>query len=189
MHRIKLSIAFLMCIYIAGCYTVIQHPTLSESVIEETEFYDENVLYIDDCSRCHDSAQPFRSSYVETYHTMPAYHNFYRWQYFYDMPWWQGINYYSSSPAMDDDEILPPTQKRNFDRRDDSVGNSTLSSPASNSGPATLSKQAGSQTSGSGAQDSDKRDFSRRESSNYSDPKPKEKPQPDTSKTKTEKQE
>lgn len=182
-----------MSMYIIGCYTVIQHPTLSESVIQEKGFFDENVLYIDDCSRCHDSTHPFRSSYIGMYHSMPADHDFYRWQYFYDMTWWQEKDFYSPPPAMGDAEILPPTQKRDFTRRDEAVGNNTLSSPAGNTGPATLSKQANSTSSNpssnSGESGSDKRDFSRRDSGNSSDSKPREKPQPSDAKTSTEKTE
>jgi len=190
MYRTKLLITVLISMYVVGCYTIIQHPKLSESVIQEKEFFDENVLYIDDCSRCHDSYYPYRSSYVETYHAMPHDFDYYKWEFFYDIPWWQELNYYEAPAGMSDSEILPPTQKRNFNRRDDSFGNSAVSSPSSNQGPSSLSKESSTsgQSSESGSTNSGKRGFSRRDSGNDSASKPKSKPQIKNSKPDKQKQ-
>lgn len=94
---------------VAGCYTLLKHPSVADEERPADTAHAEAVTYADDCGSCHaspsyaavhDYASPYRSSYD-------------RWYYYYEYPWW--VRYYA--PASGDGGEGADEQQRPFGRR------------------------------------------------------------------------
>jgi len=164
--QINVLFIFGGCLLIIGCYTIINHPELNDAYRTENEFIDDNVTHFDECSQCHTNYQYFFQPYSEFYHST-SYHNFYDWEFYYDLPWWYDERYNYSSSSGSSNEHLPPTQQRDFGRQGNSSPDYPSSTPASNANSPHLSKES-SNTSDANQQsstDTSKRSENRRDTS------------------------
>lgn len=94
-----------------GCYTVIKHPRVQSERVAESEDFATKVAFGDDCQSCHNAnVSAFHSIAVPPPRTAPSW----RWEYYYDTPWW--VSYYA--PASGGKQADAEEQKkRGFDRR------------------------------------------------------------------------
>ncbi len=113
MHKL-IGGMIVLFIFLTGCYTVIQHPTVAD---EENPQYHRQIDFAQDCASCHsgegmalrDSQQPYlpRLNYI--------YGND-RWSTFYESPWWYRGMFYSSSTqgvsTGEENGPLPTTSAR-----------------------------------------------------------------------------
>ncbi len=136
-NKIKMITLLFISMYVFGCYTVITHPQISEDIISENEYMDDNVTHFDECTQCHNNFDRFRP-FKENYHTMLSndYDN-YDWQYYYTMPWWEEDRYFSLVNTGQKSRKLPPTQKRSVGQRNNSVPTTSTTAPSQ---PGNLSK-------------------------------------------------
>lgn len=172
--QFKMLTIFAICLFIVGCYTMISHPRLSDEMITESEYIDQDVSYIDECSQCHENYHQFQAPYTDTFHAFDwEGYDYYDWQYYYDIPWWQEERYYISVSRDEGDESLPPTHKRDFNRRGSSESGEPVSSRSDHQAPPShLSKQSGSSSTESVQENStepqsDKRTTDRRETKSH----------------------
>ncbi|MDZ7268764.1 MAG: hypothetical protein ONB48_13585 [candidate division KSB1 bacterium] len=108
--RLALPIGCLLLLTSLGCYTVIKHPRLAGSA--EAAGGDPSVAVTlgEDCHACHAAGfSGFHGIAVPPPRPAPSW----RWQYYYDTPWWQ--SYYAPAAAGSGDEA--EVSKRPFDRR------------------------------------------------------------------------
>ncbi len=133
-YKIFILLLFLSCIWIIGCYTVLQHPKVSEMMIDQPS---DQVNYVADCSQCHNHS--FRSfTHDDNYPVPEDTYNYHNWQYYFDIPWWSEPSYYSQPAGSQGNDALPPTQKRDFQRRDESH---PVAAPNEPTVPTHLSKE------------------------------------------------
>ena len=97
MRRISYAVALVALFLLllnAGCYTVLQHPTGSNVVQQDT--------YYRSCADCHADA-----AYYHPY-SQPYYSSHYRWGGYYGSDWWYD-DYYWYDPGYDyDDDYIGP---------------------------------------------------------------------------------
>lgn len=134
---ISIGVTIATCFLLAQCYTTLRHPILYSVADSLAAPQPQEVTFMDDCSSCHNQTHPLIHSPV-AFRGEPMTDHDYSWQYFYTMPWWLDSYYYEDSPA-DLENPLPPTERRNFDRRE-VPSSSAVESPAG--GTPALSKPA-----------------------------------------------
>ncbi|MDZ7265046.1 MAG: hypothetical protein ONB16_10705 [candidate division KSB1 bacterium] len=131
-------VAIAACFLLAQCYTTFRHPILYSTADSLATPQPQEITFMDNCSNCHDQAHPLTHSPI-IFQGEPIDDYNYSWQYFYTMPWWLDSYYYENQPANLEDR-LPPTERRNFDRREvppsSAIENPAVSAPS-------LSKPAG----------------------------------------------
>jgi len=96
---------------LAGCYTLLKHPRISDEGRAADVDYATPVTYADDCGACHES-----SSYVAAHgyrygFASPHVSSYDRWYYYYEYPWW--VRYYTPSVG----DSAAGEQQRPFGRR------------------------------------------------------------------------
>lgn len=113
-----MAIVFFYMLF-SQCYTTFQHPTVYVPV-DSTTYYEQEVTFADDCSQCHSDEKSKIENQNDIY-AEPLYQQNYMWNYYFVTPWWYDPYYYSgTTPATAEDDNLPPTQRRDFDRRNTS---------------------------------------------------------------------
>lgn len=125
------------CFLLAQCYTTFRHPILYSMADSLAAPLPQEVTFMDNCSSCHDQTHPLIHS-PANFQGDPMMDRNYSWQYFYTMPWWLDSYYYENQPANLEDR-LPPTERRDFDRRE-VPPSSAVENPAG--GVPSLSKPA-----------------------------------------------
>lgn len=113
---ISIGVTMATCFLLAQCYTTLRHPILYSVADSLAAPQPQEVTFMDDCSSCHNQTHPLIHSPV-AFQGQPMTDHDYSWQYFYALPWWLDSYYYENSPA-DLENPLPPTERRNFDRRE-----------------------------------------------------------------------
>ncbi len=108
--RLALPIGCLLFLASAGCYTVIKHPRLAAEGEAASADYSVPVTFGDDCRSCHAAGT---SGYHAIAVPPPRPQPSWRWEYYYDTPWWQ--SYYA--PAAAGSAAEAEQSKRPFDRR------------------------------------------------------------------------
>ena len=167
-RSIMLLCVVLFCLLIVGCYTTFKHPHVENTAIEEEEYQEYHVSHMDDCSQCHVDDQIYYQYGYDAYNDVDVNtYNSYNWDYYHDTPWWSAPVYYSSpSPGKSGSASLPPTQKRDYQRRNTSGSNvSTSSPPPPSSAVSKSSANSGSSSSQQNTSSSDKRTVQRRDTS------------------------
>jgi hypothetical protein len=104
---IKIIVIFLSSVvFITGCFTIIKHPVIHD---EDNPDLSYNIYFSDDCNSCHSSALQNNTPNLDYINSSP------RWNYFYEFPWWQRHQFYTS-PSVSQDSSgnggLPTTSAR-----------------------------------------------------------------------------
>jgi hypothetical protein len=182
MHKyfMLLLTGFLTC-YFIGCYTVLRHPAVNETITTETETQmttaHENPNMQDDCSKCHNANTYFSHSYTNNYYEIPEEQDTYpNWEYYYDSPWWNDYQFPTTTISKEkDSQPLPPTQKRDFQTSNNtptpSMSTTTSASSVSTGQLSKSSSLPSSNNETTSSEDSSKRTSNQREA----DSKPKSK--------------
>jgi hypothetical protein len=110
--KYKIHFILLSFILMAGCYTIIKHPAVSD---QEDGDYQYPVYFSDDCSSCHSDNQPLLMT-PESHlpHLNYIYSND-RWYQYYESPWWSRDIFYQSGNYQENNEengALPTTSAR-----------------------------------------------------------------------------
>lgn len=132
-----ITMIFLIISALMNCYTTFRHPRVHSSSDSSEVNHSAEITFQDDCSSCHEPNQTINDPYAPVYEN-PIYEQKDNWGYYYAIPWWSDQYYYENRQAKMNDN-LPPTQKRDFDRREGTpspaiatpgVSTPTLSKPA-----------------------------------------------------------
>jgi len=136
--RLIFSVSGLLLFFsIFQCYTTFKHPEISSDADSTSVYHSQQISFVEDCSSCHVQNDPINDAHLQVY-DYPLYQENYSWQYYYVIPWWVDEYYYEDHQA-ESGATLPPTQRRDFDRRGIPATPATPSPAASG---ATLSKPA-----------------------------------------------
>jgi hypothetical protein len=137
----KIYLVFLSFVIMAGCYTVIKHPAVSDS---DNASFQHPVYFSDDCNSCHTTDQPLLMTPQEEIPRLNYIYNNDRWYYYYESPWWSRDIFYQSGgyPVNSgDNSTLPTTSaRRRFPGaggNDQSVSNNPIGVAGSNTGSST----------------------------------------------------
>jgi len=183
---IFLSLVLLFLLAFVQCYTTFKHPEIYSASDSTGVYHSQEISFIEDCSSCHEQNNPINDAHLQVY-DYPLYEDNYNWQYYYVMPWWVDEYYYGDQQTESKD-ILQPTQRRDFDRRDLPATSATSSPGVSG---ATLSKPSATSDSSTPAssEPKDKKRQERREVVNSDGSKSQESTTTTPARTKKEEQE
>ena len=144
---------FLSFVIMAGCYTVIKHPAVSDS---DNASFQHPVYFSDDCNSCHSAELPLLMTPQQELPRLNYIYNNDRWYDYYESPWWSRDMFYESggySTNPDENTTLPTTSAR---RRFPGAGGNEQSVPNNAVGSAGVSTgsstriSSGDSTSASG---------------------------------------
>ncbi len=150
MKQIKFSrlifsvLALLLFFSIFQCYTTFKHPEIYSYADSTNVYHSQEISFIEDCSHCHEQNNPLNDAHLQVY-DYPFYEDNYNWQYYYVMPWWVDDFYYEGQ-GVESGATLPPTQRRDFDRRGLPA---SAANPSAGASVTTLSKPAATSESSS----------------------------------------
>lgn len=169
--QIAILLIIFFLIFSVSCYTTFKHPQVY-TYSDSTNVYNfQQISFIEDCSSCHEQNNPINDAHLQVY-DYPSYEENYNWQYYYVIPWWVEESYYEGQRA-ESKESLPATQRRDFDRREQSPSSATASPGVSG---ATLSKPTttGESTPPASPQPDEKKRHERRDAINQEGSKSQE---------------
>jgi hypothetical protein len=143
--RLIFSVLGLLLLFsIFQCYTTFKHPEIYSYADSTDVYHSQEISFIEDCSSCHEQNDPINDAHLQVY-DYPLYQENYNWQYYYVIPWWVD-EYYYEGQRQESGATLPPTQRRDFDRRGMPA---TPATPSPGVSGATLSKPAATSESSS----------------------------------------
>ena len=153
---LKQSSIFIVTLLMIGCYTIINHPHLTESENSDYEYLhdQEQIDYSYNCTQCHEN----HDHHYTDYYSFPGeYENYHKWEFYYDVPWWydyeRPISRIGHGNQTNNSNIPPTHTRRSFDRRDSSTPQQPSVSEGRAATPGRLSKQSASSSDSNSSQE------------------------------------
>lgn len=124
-------------VMVMQCYTTFRHPPILSYSDSTEAAVAKQIDFMEDCSSCHEQNNPIDNSHWLIYDNTRLQDN-YNWQYYYAIPWWVDAYYYEDGKGQQN-QPLPATQRRDFNRRQPSA---TSAIPAGGAPGTSLARPA-----------------------------------------------